>query len=79
MDIKFFNPGNYKNMVRIAKISNSLDKHMKKRCAYCDMDMGTGDNVPVVDFVEHLASEHSDKISPDEVEKYHNLIKKITK
>lgn len=79
MPLKFFNPANFQAMVRIAKISDSISKHMKKRCAYCDLDLGIGDDYPVVSFVEHLAEEHPDKIDANDVEKYRNIIKKMTK
>ena len=79
LGMKFFNPKNYKAMWDIGKISSSLNRHMKKRCAYCDMDMGLGDDYPVVEFVEHLAAQHSDKIAPEEVEGYRKLIKRMTK
>lgn len=76
---KFFIAKNWKGMMQVAKLSNKLDKHMKKRCAYCDMDMGTGDNVPVVDFVDHLIAEHPEKITPDEAESFRKLLKKVGK
>lgn len=76
---KFFNPRNLRSMVDIAKISNSLDNHMNKRCAYCNMDLGLGDEVPVVEFVEHLAEKHLDKIQPRDIETYRKLIKKMTR
>ena len=66
-------------MVMIAKISGSLDKHLMKRCAYCDLDLGLGNEYPVVKFVDHLVDRHSDKIDPGDVEHYHKLIKKMTR
>lgn len=79
LSLKFFNPANYKAMIDIAKISDGLSKHMSKRCAYCDLDLGTGEDFPVVQFVDHLVGEHPDKISPDDVEHYRKLIEKVTK
>lgn len=79
MPLKFFNPANFRAMIDIAKISDSLSKHMKKRCAYCDLDLGVGDDYPVVAFVEHLAEKHLDKIEANDIDNYHKLIKKMTK
>lgn len=76
--IKFLNPRNYRQMINILRISNNLDKHMKKRCAYCDWDMGTGDEVPIVEFVNHLAENHLDKIDAGDVEVYRKMIKDLT-
>ena len=75
---KFLNPRNTRNMLLISKLSNSLMGHMKKRCAYCDMDMGQGDDFPVVEFVKHLAVKHMDKIEPDDIKRYRKLIEKVT-
>ena len=77
--LKFLNPSNYMNMVRFAKITDSLGKHMKRRCAYCDLDLGSGDDVPIVSFVEHLIMNHPEKIDSNDVEHYKNIIDKITK
>ena len=79
LPLRFLNPANYRSMVRIARISDSLSKHMKKRCAYCDLDLGIGNETPVVEFVEHLADKHPDEIKPEDVENYRKLIKKMTK
>ena len=75
--LKLLNPGNYRGMLAIAKISNLLEKHMKKRCAYCDMDMGDGENTPVVEFVKDLAEKHLDEIPQEEVDGYFKIIKKF--
>ena len=77
LGMKFFNPANFRNMAMIARLSNSLDKHMNKRCAYCGLDMGIGDEFPVVEFVEHLASQHQDKIAQEDIEGYNKLIKRM--
>lgn len=65
-------------MVTIAKISHSLDKHMKKRCAYCDLDLGLGNEFPVVEFVNHLIKRHPDVIDPKDVDDYNKLIKRMS-
>ncbi len=76
---KLLNPKNLRDMKDIAKISNNLEKHMKKQCAYCeDMDMGLGNEVPVVEFVKHLADKHLDKVEDKDLETYHKLIKRMT-
>ena len=77
--LKMLNPRNTRTMIQIAKISHSLEKHMKKRCAYCDLDMGLGDEFPVVDFVNHLADKHIDCIKAEDVEGYKKLIDKVTR
>ncbi len=80
LGMKLLNIKNYRGMVQIAKISNSLDKHMKKRCAYCDnFDMGVGDDAPVVEFVKHLAENHPTLIDPKDITTYEKLIKKLTR
>ncbi len=76
--LKMLDPRNTRKMLQIAKISHSLDKHMKKRCAYCDFDMGSGDEFPVVDFVKHLADKHIDCIKAEDVAGYKRLIGKVT-
>ncbi len=76
---KFINPSNYRMMAQIAGISNSLERHMRKRCAYCDLDMGLGDEFPVVTFIDHLCEKHPDKIDPKDVDKYKNLINRLTR
>jgi len=78
LGFKMLNPRNMRNMVTITKLSSSLMGHMKKRCAYCDMDMGQGDDYPVIDFVKHLADKHLDKIKAEDIEHYNKLIKKVT-
>lgn len=73
--IKFFNPKNLRQMVDIAKVSNGLDKHMKKRCAYCDMGLGT--ELPIVEFIDHLAENHLDKVDAKDIENYQRLVKRF--
>ena len=75
----FFNPRNLKQMINIAKVSDGLDKHMKKRCAYCDLEMGFGDTFPVVEFLNHLAEKHPDKIKPRDLDDYRSVIERLTK
>ena len=77
--MKFLDPRNTRLMVDIARISESLDKHMIKRCAYCPLDLGTGKDTPVVEFVNHLAEKHPDKIDAKDVENYKKIIDKVTK
>jgi len=77
LGIKMLNPGNYRTMVMVMKLSGSLMAHTKKRCAYCDMDMGLGDDFMVIEFVEHLEEKHSDKIEPKDIKHFRKLIKKI--
>ena len=77
--LRFFNPSNYRAMVDIAKISSGLDKHMTKKCAYCDLELGLGDTYPVIEFVDHMATKHAEKISPDEIKKYKKIIEKATR
>ncbi len=80
LGMKLLNIKNYRGMVQIARISNSLDKHMKKRCAYCtEFDMGVGDDAPVVEFVQHLAEKHPTLIDPKDIKIYERLIKKFSK
>ncbi len=73
---KLVNPGNYRTMVDIAKISSKLERHLNKRCAYCGLDLGQ--DTPVVEFVQHLAQEHPDRLEPNEAEQYQKIIKKVT-
>jgi len=71
---KLFNPRNIRQFIKIAKISSDLDKHMKKRCGYCDeMDMGFGNEVPIVDFVNHLKENHPEKVLPDQMKTFEKL------
>ena len=77
--MKFLDPRNTRFMMDIAKISESLDKHMMKRCAYCDLDLGTGKDTPVVEFIDHLADKHPNKIAAKDVEGYKKIIDKVTK
>ena len=79
LGLKFFNPGNFRAMVNIAKVSDSLEKHMKKRCAYCDMDMGLGTEFPVVEFINHLAEKHPDKIDAKDIEAYKKVVERVTR
>jgi len=77
--LRFLNPANYSTMVRLTKLSNTLSLHIHKRCAYCDLELGTGDDYGVIEFVEHLAEKHLDKINPDDIKYYKKLIDKVTK
>lgn len=77
--LKFLNPANYRQMVMITRLSSSLSNHMNKKCRYCDLDLGTGDEYPVVDFVEHLARKHLDKIETKDIESYRKLLEKALK
>ena len=79
LGLKFFNPRNLKEMINIAKVSDGLDKHLKKRCAYCDLDMGIGNEFPVIKLIEHLTDRHPDKIDGRDVEAYRKVIKRMTK
>ena len=65
-------------MINIAKVSDGLDKHMKKRCAYCGLEMGLGTDYPVVEFINHLAEKHPDKIDAKDVEAYLRVVKRVT-
>ena len=76
--LKFFNPKNMRQMVDIAKVSSGLDKHMKKRCAYCDdMDMGLGTELPIVEFIDHLTEKHLDKVDASDIKNYQRLVKRF--
>ena len=77
--LKFLNPMNAKEMINIFKVSDGLDKHLKKRCAYCDEEMGIGGDYPIIEFIDHLAEKHPDKIEPKDVETYNKIVKKLTK
>ncbi len=77
--LKFLNPGNVRTMITLTKLSNGLSLHMLKRCKYCDLDLGTGDDYPVIEFVQHLAEKHLDKIKPEDIKWYEKLVKKATK
>ena len=55
----------------IEETSKDIDTHLAKRCAYCDMDMGIGSEVLVVDFIRHLLDKHKEKILSEQQEKYH--------
>ncbi len=77
LGLKFFNPANFRQMINIAKVSDGLEKHMKKECAYCGMKMGIGTEFPVVEFIDHLAEKHSDKIDAKDVESYKKVIKRL--
>ena len=77
--LKFLNPKNTRMLIDIAKISDSLDKHMMKRCAYCDLDLGTGTDTPVVEFINHLAENHPDKIATEDIEGYRKIVERVTK
>ena len=77
--LKFLDPRNTRFMLDIAKISESLDKHMMKRCAYCSKDLGTGQDTPVVEFIDHLAEKHPEKIEAKDVENYRKIIARATK
>ena len=74
---KFTDIRNMKGMIEVIKLSNRLSKHMNKKCRYCDLDLGSGDEYPVVDFVHHLTEKHMDIIDPDDVKLYEKLIKKV--
>ena len=72
---KLTNPRNIRDFWKIAKVSSELDKHMKKRCGYCDeMEMGFGDEVPVIDFIKHLKEKHPDKVTPDQLKQFEKLV-----
>lgn len=77
--LKMLNPRNMRTMINIAKISDNLSRHIKKRCAYCDMDMGHGDDYSVVEFVAHLEQQHAEHIDPKDLEVYKKMIKKVTR
>ncbi len=77
--LKYLDPRNTRFMLDIARISESLDKHMIKRCAYCSLDLGTGKDTPVVEFIDHLVEKHPDKIDAKDVENYKKIIDKVTK
>ena len=77
--IKFLDPRNTRFMLDIAKISDGLNKHMSKKCAYCPLELGTGEDFPVVKFINHLAERHPDKIDVKDVENYRKIIDKVTK
>ncbi len=79
MGLKMLNPTNYRNMANIVKISSSLDKHMKKRCAYCDLDMGLGTEFGIVEFVKHLAEKHPEQVDPKDIDTYKKIVDKVTR
>ena len=59
---------------RMAKVSNSIDKHINKRCAYCDFDLKN--ELHVVEFLEHLLTIHPEKVEAKDIEEYNKIIKK---
>ncbi len=77
--MKFLDPRNTRLMMDIAKISEGLDKHMNKSCAYCNKNLGTGKDTPVVEFIDHLAEKHPDRIEAKAVEGYRKIIEGATK
>ena len=77
--LRFLNPANYRQMVQLTKLSSGLSLHMTKRCAYCNLDLGTGDEYPVIEFVKHLEENHFDKIDPKDIKYYNKLLHKVTK
>lgn len=71
------NPRNLRDFWKIAKISSELDKHMKKRCGYCDeMEMGFGDDVQVTEFVKHLKEKHPEVVAADQMARFEKLVGK---
>jgi len=73
---KFF--ANPRAMVLIAKISTRLDIHLHKKCAYCPLELGLGNEYPVVEFVEHLKEKHPEKIPEGDIKLYEKLIKRLS-
>jgi len=77
LGLRMLNPRNYRDMLLITKISSNLNQHMRKRCAYCELDLGTGDS-EVVTFVAHLEEKHSDRIDEKDLQTYRKMIRKVT-
>lgn len=64
--------------VRIAEISTSLDPYLSKHCYICNKDFGIGQNVQVIEFIEHLIAEHPQNIEVEEMQKNRDwIIKKF--
>ena len=79
LGIKLLNPRNIMQMRNMVKISSGMDLHMKKRCAYCDLDLGYGKEAPLVEFLAHLEKKHPEKIMPNEIEIYKKIIVGLTR
>ena len=67
--------GNFRQQIQMARVGTNINKHMKKRCAYCDLDFGHGNQTPVLEFIKHLEEKHNDKLIPSELEEFKRVLK----
>ena len=65
------------NQKKIAEMSEDLNRHMKKRCAYCDLDLGLGYDIQVMEFLEHIELNHLEVLEPDKLRAYKGLLLKF--
>ena len=64
--------------MRIATITANIDPYLTKHCFVCGESFGTGQNVQVVSFIDHLIEKHPLNIKLDEMQKDKEwLIKKF--
>jgi hypothetical protein len=62
--------------VRIAEISGRIDPYLSKSCYFCKEDFGTGQDVQVVDFINHLIDKHPLNIDKESMTKDKEFILK---
>lgn len=68
------NPFKFRKYQKLAETSQKLDMYLAKRCVFCDMDMGVGQDVLVAEFIEHLLTKHKDKLTEEQYGEFHRLL-----
>ncbi len=58
-----------RQMFKIEKVYKFVMENTAKRCLYCDLDLGDAMDLPVIDFLNHMKDNHSDKIDSNEIDK----------
>ncbi len=54
-------------------------KHSHFQCRYCKKDLGSIDEILIVEFIQHMEDNHKEFLDMDEVERHKRLFKKLTK
>ena len=59
---------------KIKELAFYIDnKFINKRCGYCNRDLGSGENVQVLEFIDHLKSNHHEILTIEDLNKLNKL------
>ena len=71
-----------KHMRHAKKIEEAYQfclKHSHFQCKFCKKDLGLLNEIPVVDFINHMRDKHYEDVDSDEIDKFFQLFQRLNK